>query len=115
MSSPVIGRIYQTTRFEANFRLDSFSQSEPETGPSSEADSLDETVIRTKIDEANQLIARVKKALDKIRDRKPCEVKSSSTDIEETIRALKQETAQLITGYFWSSLWSLQVKIVDLP
>ncbi|KAH0998792.1 hypothetical protein HUJ04_003320 [Dendroctonus ponderosae] len=74
-------------------------QSEYETRPSSNADSLD--VIRSKIDEANQLIARVKKALGKIKARKPCEgfeAKSSSTDIEETIRALKQETEQLITG-----------------
>ncbi|KAH1027107.1 hypothetical protein HUJ05_000675 [Dendroctonus ponderosae] len=76
-------------------------QSESETRPSSNADSLDDSVIRSKIDEANQLIARVKKALGKIKARKPCEgfeANSSSTDIEETIRALKQETEQLITG-----------------
>lgn len=66
-------------------------------------------VIRNKIQEANHLIDRVKKALVKIKALKTCDEptidfdksgfnKSSSTDIDETIQKLKIETEQLITG-----------------
>lgn len=57
------------------------------------ADSASDDLIKNKIQEANLLIERVKKALNKIKAIKTCEsqVKSSSTDIEETVQSLKKE------------------------
>lgn len=55
------------------------------------ADSTSDDLIKNKIQEANLLIERVKKALNKIKAIKTCESQVKSSDIEETVQNLKKE------------------------
>lgn len=69
------------------------------------ADLVDDDVIKQKIEDANVLIEKVKKALGKIKTIKPVSVEDytetsndSSTDIEQTIKKLKKQADELIKG-----------------
>ncbi|XP_030745559.1 uncharacterized protein LOC115874530 [Sitophilus oryzae] len=69
---------------------------------------FEDDVIKGKIQEANVLISRVKKALGRIRTIKPVNAEantssttpntSSSTDIENTIKKLKKQADELVKG-----------------
>lgn len=97
---------YQYFR-QSNSTIDSCCKAVSQQKQLSDPESLDDDVIRNKIQEANLLIDRVKKALGKIKaiksgtesaDGESGTSKASSTDIEQTIENLKMDTAHLITG-----------------